>query len=123
MTDTAKPILVWCEIPVTDLTRAMDFYRQVFEYELTLDDSGPNPMAIFPARPGMASGHLYPGTPAGNGQGPTVHLAVPGRLEDALSRVAPAGGRTVGPIVTIPPGRFGYATDPDGNSIGLFEPA
>jgi hypothetical protein len=29
----------------------------------------------------------------------------------------------VGDIVTIPPGRFQTAYDPDGNMLGLFEPA
>jgi predicted enzyme related to lactoylglutathione lyase len=32
------------------------------------------------------------------------------------------GGKVLSPVITIPPGRFAYATDPDGNSIGLFEP-
>lgn len=125
MTDTPAPadaaVLVWCEIPVTDMARAMDFYSDVFKYELTLDETGPNPMANFPMASG-AAGHLYPGTPAGDGRGNTVHLAVPDKLEDAIARVDPAGGKTMGPIITIPPGRFAYATDPDGNSLGLFEP-
>ena len=35
-----------------------------------------------------------------------------------------AGGTVLPmPPVTIPPGRFVYATDLDGNSFGLFEPA
>jgi predicted enzyme related to lactoylglutathione lyase len=41
-------------------------------------------------------------------------------LEDALKRVGESGGKVVSDIVTIPPGRFAYCTDPDGNSIGLF---
>ena len=40
-----------------------------------------------------------------------------------MERVKQAGGTVVSPIIQIPPGRFFYATDPDGNSIGLFEVA
>jgi predicted enzyme related to lactoylglutathione lyase len=71
---------------------------------------------------GGVSGHLYPGTPATSGAGPTVHLIVPDRLEDACDRLTGAGGEVIGPVIEMPWGRFVYATDPDGNSIGLFQP-
>lgn len=116
---------IWFELPVRDMSKAMAFYGTVFDFELELDTSGPNPMANILTRGGMAgpgvSGHLYPSTPAQDGRGPTVHLAVPDRLEDAMARCAAAGGEVLGPVIEITPGRFAYATDPDGNSIGLFE--
>lgn len=117
---------VWFEIPVRDMSKAMKFYAEVFDTELALDTNGPNPVAFFPTAGGLEgpgiSGHLYPGTPAGDGRGPTVHMAVPGRLEDAIARFEKAGGEVLPGIVPIPPGRFAYGKDPDGNSIGLFEP-
>jgi predicted enzyme related to lactoylglutathione lyase len=116
--------VVWVEIPVTDLDAACRFYETVFGFTLTRRDDGPNPMAdIAAADAGGVSGHLYPGKPAAGG-GPTIHLHVQGRLEDAARRVEGAGGTMLPmPPVAIPPGRFQYATDPDGNSLGLFEPA
>ena len=118
--------VVWFELPVRDMSKAVAFYNAVFDSGLTIDTSGPNPMAIFPTRGGMTgpgvSGHLYPGTPSRDGSGPTVHLLVPGRLEDAIDRCTANGGEILGPTIEIPPGRFAYAKDPDGNSIGLFEP-
>jgi len=126
MTHSPDNSAVWFELPVRDMSKAIAFYNAVFDAGLTLDTSGPNPMAIFPTRGGMdgagVSGHLYPGTPAKNGAGPTVHLVVPGKLEDAIARCGKAGGEVLGPAIEIPPGRFAYAHDPDGNSIGLFEP-
>ena len=115
----------WMEIPVTDIDRATAFYNAVFETELTRDDSGPNPMAIFPFPPDKPSvaGHLYPGKPPAKGSGPTIHIVVPGKLEEAMERVTKAGGEVVSPAIAIPPGRFAYAHDLDGNSIGLFERA
>ncbi|MDH3262441.1 MAG: VOC family protein [Paracoccaceae bacterium] len=125
MTHTPDNAAVWFELPVRDISKAIAFYNTVFDSGLTLDSSGPNPMAFFPTSGGMegsgVSGHLYPGTPAKDGSGPTVHLVVPGRLEDAISRCTKTGGEVLGPVIEIPAGRFAYAKDPDGNSIGLFE--
>lgn len=115
-------VTVWFEIPVTDMKKASAFYEKVLNTKLIQDDTGPNPMAIFPtADDNGAGGHLYPGKPAGAGTGNTVHLATPdAKLEDALGRVEPAGGKVLSPIIEIPTGRFAYCLDPDGNSIGLF---
>ena len=114
---------VWTEIPVTDMDRAMGFYSKVTGQDLVLDDTGPNPMAIFQPDDVCVgtAGHLYPGIPAAPGTGPTIHLAAEGKLEDALERVKSAGGTVVSPPITIPAGRFAYCNDLDGNSIGLFE--
>ncbi len=125
MTPSAANPVVWTEIPVTDLESARRFYEAVFGWKTVLETDGPNPMAAFPSSDtgSGAAGHLYPGTPPASG-GTTVHIAVTGRLEDAIDRVRTAGGTILDmPPVTIPPGRFIYALDPDGNSIGLFEPA
>ncbi|SLN39244.1 Glyoxalase-like domain protein [Pseudoruegeria aquimaris] len=114
--------LVWCEIPVSNLADAMVFYATVLDWELTLDETGPNPVAFFPMTESSVAGHLYPGKP-GKGAGPTVHLAVPDTAEAAAARAEAAGGtRVMGPI-TIPAGQFIYILDPDGNSVGLFEAA
>ncbi len=114
--------VAWTEIPVTDLERSMAFYGALLQVTLTSNDAGPNPMADFPYGEGAVSGHLYPGKPAAPGTGPTIHLGVPGTVEEAAERCVAAGGTLVGPVISIPPGRFQYAQDLDGNSIGLFEP-
>jgi hypothetical protein len=117
---------VWIEIPVTDMDKAIAFYTKVFGYDLKVDNSGPNPMAVF-APADIASGvggHIYPGKPAAKGTGSTSHMIVPDTLDAAKARVIEAGGTIEldGYVVEMPFGDFCYATDPDGNSIGLFEP-
>ncbi|NNE80914.1 MAG: VOC family protein [Silicimonas sp.] len=115
--------VVWTEIPVRDLDRGMAFYSKVFDYALNRDESGPNPISFIPtgdSENGIA-GHLYPGDPAAPGTGPTIHLAVPDTLEATAARFASAGGTVKSDPIAIPPGRFQYGEDPDGNSIGLFE--
>ncbi|MFD0980763.1 VOC family protein [Tropicimonas aquimaris] len=123
MNDTPKNATVWIEIPVTDMDKAMQFYEAVTGLALKRDDTGPNPMAIFQVEdPALGvAGHLYPGTPARNGEGPTIHLSVAGSVEEAMERVRAAGGAVVSPAIEIPPGRFAYCMDLDGNSIGVFE--
>ena len=125
MSFTPANTVAWMEIPVRDIDRGIAFYSRVFNSALTRDDNGPNPMAMLPVAD-MAtgvSGHLYPGKPAAPGTGPTIHLHVPDTLEATVERFEKAGGTSVGAIVSMPFGRFQYGTDPDGNSLGLFEPA
>ncbi len=124
MTHTPQNAVAWMEIPVSDIDAGMAFYSKVFDYDMSKDESGPNPMAMLPIKDMTSgvSGHLYPGTPAKDGNGPTIHLYVPDSLEATAERCAAAGGTIKSDPITIPPGRFQYVQDPDGNSLGLFEP-
>jgi len=117
-----KNFTVWFEIPATDLGRSIAFYNEVFQTELKMmEDMGPNPFAIFPVTEDSGvSGHIYPGTPPARGTGPTIHLACPDGLETTMERFVKAGGEVVSDPIEIPAGRFVYALDLDGNSIGLF---
>ncbi|MBT8458214.1 MAG: VOC family protein [Boseongicola sp.] len=119
-TPPANPV-VWTEIPVRDIDRGIAFYKDIFHFTLERDESGPNPMANFINDMTGVSGHLYPGNPSAPGQGPTIHLNVPDTLEAAADRCWKAGGTVQGDPIPLPVGRFQYALDPDGNSIGLFE--
>jgi len=114
---------VWAEIPVTDLEASVAYYNAVHDFEITIDTTGPNPMAMLPyAGDGQSvAGHLYRGKPPARGTGPTIHIAVPGTAEEAAERAKAAGGEVVMGPIPIPMGRFIYTLDPDGNSIGLFE--
>jgi predicted enzyme related to lactoylglutathione lyase len=121
MSEAAQPTVVWSEIPVLDLNKAMTFYGTVIGAPLTLQKGEPNDQAILPGGD-FSGGHLYVGTPAANGAGPSVHVACAGALEDAMVRATDAGAQVISPAIAMPFGRFAYIIDPDGNSIGLFEP-
>ncbi|MEJ8561395.1 VOC family protein [Yoonia sp. GPGPB17] len=118
MTDRA--IMVWGEIPVTDMDKSVAFYNAVFGYDMKIDNSGPNPMAVLGSLENTAGAHLYPGKPAPD-SGNTIHLGLTDRLEAGIDRCWKAGGQVLSPPIDIPAGRFAYAKDLDGNSIGLFE--
>ena len=121
MTETQTPALAWFEIPVTDLMKAKAFYETVTGMTLTEQQMGPNTTWLFPMDERKIGGHLYEGKPAATGVGPTLHLTIDGTVEEALERVAAAGGTAVSPVIDIPAGRFAYCTDPDGNSLGIFQ--
>ncbi|MEL6518329.1 MAG: VOC family protein [Pseudomonadota bacterium] len=125
MTNQPTHFTVWAEIPVTDMDRGIAFYARVTGASLALDRAGPNPVATFqPADPATGvAGHLYPGTPAMDGAGPTIHLAAEGTLEEVVARVWDAGGQVLSEPIEIPAGCFVYCKDPFGNSIGFFEGA
>ena len=115
-----QTIVAWSEIPVTDMEKSVAFYNQVFGLDMKIDNSGPNPMAVLGAMDAAGGAHLYPGEPAPDG-GNTIHITLPDGLEAGVERLKGAGGEVVSPAIEIPPGRFVYAKDLDGNSIGLFE--
>ncbi|WP_375174298.1 VOC family protein [Pseudooceanicola sp.] len=117
-----QPTAVWTEIPVRDLDKATAFYADVFGWTLVKNEDGPNPIVNYTADMEGIHGHLYPGTPAASGSGPTVHLQVPDTLAAASDRLKVGGGKVVMGPISIPVGDFLYCEDPDGNSIGLFEP-
>lgn len=117
----SAPTVVWTEIPVTDLSAAQAFYEKVFGWQMDYQKMEPNDSVMFRDGNGI-HGHLYPGKPASEGQGPTLHLALADTVEAGAARCIDAGGTVLGPVIEIPPGRFQYAQDPDGNSLGLFEP-
>ncbi len=122
MSFTPDNFTVWMEIPVSDLDKAIRFYNDVFKTDLgRVKDMGPNEFAMFPTKEqGGVAGHLYPGTPAQKGMGPTIHLACPDSLEATMERFAKAGGEVISDPIAIPAGRFAYGIDPDGNSVGMF---
>ncbi len=117
-----KNAVVWAEIPVTDMEKSMAFYSAVVGNELVEKDGGPNPIADLPCEDDMngVSGHLYPGKPAVDGTGNTIHILAHGTIESAMQRVEKAGGRVLSPVIEIPAGKFAYCLDLDGNSIGIF---
>ncbi|MEL7212435.1 MAG: VOC family protein [Pseudomonadota bacterium] len=115
----ANPV-VWSEVPVRDLGKASAFYGAVTGMDMVRDENGPNPIVFFSGDRGV-SGHLYEGKPAADDQGPTIHLAAEGSIDEMKARVWDAGGKVVSDPIPVPDGRFIYCLDPDGNSIGLFE--
>jgi predicted enzyme related to lactoylglutathione lyase len=117
-------IIVWADIPTTDLKRAMAFYEHVTKHQVVLMPGGADVAVIGnPSEEPVVSADLYRGgTPSA--VGPTVYLGSGGDIDGMLARVVEAGGTVLkdkefmGPMV----GWVAFVTDTEGNRIGIQQP-
>lgn len=115
--------LVWLDIPVENLDRAMTFYSQVLDWSL-VDYRPAQPMAVFHSRGGAVSAALMKteDTPPAIG-GPLPYFNCAGRLKLAVSHVRANGGRVVRDIHGMEPfGHRAIVVDSEGNRIALHSP-
>ncbi len=89
--------IVWFDIPVTDLDRATDFYRQVLD--INIDRYGDDvPVAVMAHGAGDVAGCLALNEGfSPSEEGPLLYFTVDGRLDAALGLVEGLGGRVLEP--------------------------
>jgi predicted enzyme related to lactoylglutathione lyase len=121
--------VVHFEIPADDVARAKEFYRSVFDWQLqdmpemdyTIVHTAEVDENQMPTTPGAINGGLVrrsQDTPA-----PVLTIDVES-VDQALKQVEAAGGRVVRERTEIPGmGAYAYFTDPEGNTLGLWENA
>ncbi|HLO78605.1 MAG TPA: VOC family protein [Magnetospirillum sp.] len=116
-------VIVWFELPVTDLDRAETFYGAVLGHPLRREHSpdGALEMSVFDPPGAEIKGALVKGdnfVPAPNGT--LVYLHAGDDLAAPLARVEKAGGTVVMPKTAIGPyGHIAIFTDSEGNRVGL----
>jgi uncharacterized protein len=121
--------VVHFEIPADDMARAKEFYRSVFDWQLQdmpemnytilrTTDVDENQM---PTTAGAINGGLMQRSE----ETPTPVLTIDVEsIDQALKQVEASGGRTVRARTEIPGmGAYAYFTDPEGNTLGLWETA
>jgi hypothetical protein len=116
--------VVWFEIPVTDMDRAVRFYGAVFGWSLDRQRVDGYDMAFLPAVDGegsagaLASGDVYVPAKAG----PLLYFRVED-IDATLARAVEAGGRILYPRKDVgAPGFVGEFEDSEGNRIALIQP-
>ena len=118
-------VIYWFDIPATHFARAVKFYESVLGNKLIQENMLGAQMAIFPAKPGEATGAIMAREGVTPGAaGTTIYLKAGNDLAVALARVQTAGGKVVFPKTFIKEG-FGYFAimiDSEGNSVGLHSP-
>jgi uncharacterized protein len=118
-------VINWFDIPATNFARAVRFYEAVLAIKLIQDNMLGAQLAMFPAKPGEATGAIMARegvTPGASGT--TIYLKAGNDLAVALGRVEAAGGKVVFPKTFIKEG-FGYFAimiDSEGNAVGLHSP-
>ena len=113
--------VVWVDIPIRKLDRAVKFYSAVLGCTVKKDKFNDIEFAILPHMGEDVGGCLVPGHEATiTGGGPLIYLNTNGRLDDAVAKVEPNGGKVLEPKHKIGP--YGYKAvilDSEGNRVAL----
>ena len=115
------PRVIHFEFPVDDPDRAVDFYKNVFGWEINKWD-GPEDYWMITSgseeEPGIDGALMRRQNP---GQGPINTVGVPS-VDDFISKITENGGEAVMPKMAIPTiGYFAYCRDTEGNVFGIME--
>jgi uncharacterized protein len=113
--------IVWVDIPVLDLDRAIGFYSAVLGRTVKKQEFPGMSIGLLPDEDTDVSGCLYVG--GGNEpstHGPLVYLNAQGRLDEAVAAVEANGGKVVQPKHQIGPhGYRAVFVDTEGNQLAL----
>jgi hypothetical protein len=114
--------VVWFDIPVRDIDRAVRFYSAVLGMPLKKEQAGPGAaIAVLPHTEGAIGGSLVQNMDARPSEsGPLLYLNTRGRLDEALNAVEKHGGKVLAERHSIAP--FGFRAivlDSEGNRIAL----
>ena len=111
----------WFEIPVSDITRAANFYSKVLSADLPVNEFGGAKMAFFPSDGDGVHGALVQGEGyVPSDKGTVVYLNGGDDLAPVLARVKNAGGPIVRDKFSI--GEHGFIAffkDTEGNQVAL----
>jgi uncharacterized protein len=113
--------IVWCDIPVLDLDRAVKFYSAVLGAPVKKQEFPGMTMGILPHNDGEVGGCLFKSVEDKPSEaGPMIYLNVNRRLDEAIAAVVPNGGKVIKPTHAIGPyGSRAVVLDSEGNRIAL----
>lgn len=113
--------IVWTDIPVTNLDRAIQFYSEVLG-KTVRKESGPGfELGVLPHTENEVGGCLVSGPDHKPSEaGPLVYLNVEGRLDQAVQAVEKSGGKVIQAKHSIGPYGFrALIRDSEGNRMAL----
>ncbi|MDQ4148806.1 MAG: VOC family protein [Actinomycetota bacterium] len=120
--------VVHFEIPADDVSRAQDFYRQTFGWDInemqgagyTLLGTAPSDEGGTPAEPGAINGGML--KRQGPITNPVITVEVPD-IDEALETIERCGGQVaLGKFSVGDIGFSAYFIDSEGNTLGLWQP-
>jgi predicted enzyme related to lactoylglutathione lyase len=113
--------VVWVDIPVVDLDRAVRFYSAVLGDTVRKEEFPGMSIGLLPGADSDVSGCLF--TKAEDGpcdRGVLVYLNAQGRLDEAIAAVESNGGKVLQPKHQIGPHGFrAVILDSEGNRLAL----
>lgn len=113
------------EIPATDISRAINFYKEILGVEIERMDFSEVEMGLFAYQGQMVTGVIMKGEgykPSANGV--TIYLNGGDNLQTILDKVEGNGGKIIIPKTPHADeiGFFAIFHDSEGNKIGLHSP-
>lgn len=117
--------IVWVDIPVTDLDRALAFYSAVLGEPVTREGGPGFAFGLLPHAGEDVGGCLYVADDnAPSLQGPLIYLNATGRLDAAVAAATAQGGQVLQAVHPIGPHGFrAILRDSEGNRVALHAPA
>jgi predicted enzyme related to lactoylglutathione lyase len=113
--------IIWCDIPVVDLDRAIRFYSAVIGAEVKKHEVPGMSIGLFPDADTSVSACLFVSEKdKPSDSGPLIYLNCSGRLDAAVAAVEPNGGKILQPKQQI--GGYGFRAvilDSEGNRMAL----
>ncbi len=112
-----NPVIAHIEIPVTDLDKAKEFYQQLFDWNFKEFGKG---YLLCKSDKGMTKG-LRKVEKIVKGDCTIFHIKVD-KIDSYLEKVKGIGGDIARQKTVIPVyGYYALVSDPDGNTIGLYQ--
>ena len=112
-----NPLISHVEIPSTNLVRSSDFFNKIFGWEFKPFGNG---YLLFNNHNGIMAG-LRKVEAVAKGDTTVFHVTVD-NVEQVLDKARSAGGHIKVGKTTIPAmGWYAVISDPDGNSVGLYQ--
>ncbi len=120
------PRVIHFEIQADEPERAIRFYTELFDWEFTQWEGGPQYWLITtgPAEQPGINGGLLPRRMPEQGQAVNAYICTVDvhSVDDALSKVAALGGSVALPKMPVPGvGWLAYARDTEGNTFGMMQ--
>jgi len=117
--------IVWVDIPVLELERAIAFYSAVLGSAVTKEGGPGFVFGLLPHSGNDVGGCLY--SPDGDNSpsrlGPLIYLNAEGRLAQAVQAVTSHGGEVLQAVHPIGPHGFrAIVLDSEGNRVALHAP-
>jgi predicted enzyme related to lactoylglutathione lyase len=115
-----KNHIVWCDIPVKDIDRAITFYSAVLGSKIEKQSYEGTAIAAFGSQDGVGGRLHVTNETKPSADGPLIYLNCDGRLDAALGTVPQNGGKVLKPKQQIGPYGFrAVVLDSEGNRIAL----
>ena len=113
--------IVWVDIPVRDLDRAIRFYSAVVGSPVKKEEFPGMTIGILPHQEGEVGGCLYKSeSDEPSTKGPLLYLNANGRLDQAIAAVEANSGKVIQPKHQIGPYGFrAIIQDSEGNRVAL----